>query len=44
MKNILVVGSSNTDMIIRVPRPGAQPSAPTRAEIETFRTARGLTE
>ena len=69
MKNILIVGSSNTDMIIRVPRiprpgetilggefsmaaggkganqavaaisvtrPGAQPSAPTRAEITAF--------
>jgi hypothetical protein len=37
--NILVVGSSNTDMVIRVSKiskPGAQPSAPTRAEIGAF--------
>jgi sugar/nucleoside kinase (ribokinase family) len=59
MKPIVVVGSSNTDMVVRVPRIegktvldavrfanaaaalsvtrlGAQPSAPTRADIEKF--------
>lgn len=38
-KNIVVVGSSNTDMVIKtdpIPRLGAKPSAPERKEILAF--------